>query len=50
MNKYTLTAVSLVIFLNLFSSVYFAFTKSDASVRRWSTWIFFHNRNLYWIK
>ena len=36
MNKYTLTAVSLVIFLNLFSSVYFAFTKSDASVRRWS--------------
>ena len=36
MNLYTLTAVSFVIFLNLFSSVYFAFTKSDASVRRWS--------------
>lgn len=36
MNLYILTAISLIIFINLFSSIYFAFTKSDANVKRWS--------------
>lgn len=36
MNLHILTAISLIIFLTVFSSILFAFTKSNASIPRWS--------------